>query len=228
MGPILNLIILAGVAVFLILRLRSVLGTREGFEKPPLISPRRGAIDIAGDVVPEAALQERAQRLQAVLGDSEREFDDDSEDANHILAIAERESDFDVGEFLTGAGQAYEMILMAFEGGNLDSVRAFIAPDVFEAFESAVSARNEQGLRVEAQFLGLRRNVLHAAVFDANSGQATLSVRLRCDITMAVYNKQGDLVEGDDTNVKDQKGLWSFTRTLGDANPNWQLSSTGE
>ena len=39
-SPILQLLVLAGIAVFLILRLRNVLGTREGFEKPPV--PRSG------------------------------------------------------------------------------------------------------------------------------------------------------------------------------------------
>ena len=34
-SSLLSLLVLAGIAIFLILRLRSVLGTREGFEKPP-------------------------------------------------------------------------------------------------------------------------------------------------------------------------------------------------
>ena len=34
--PMIQLLVLAGIAVFLILRLKSVLGTREGFEKPPV------------------------------------------------------------------------------------------------------------------------------------------------------------------------------------------------
>ena len=35
-SSLIQLLVLAGIAIFLILKLRSVLGSREGFEKPPV------------------------------------------------------------------------------------------------------------------------------------------------------------------------------------------------
>ena len=38
-NPVIGLLILGGIALFLILRLKSVLGTRDGFEAPPANAP---------------------------------------------------------------------------------------------------------------------------------------------------------------------------------------------
>ena len=41
-SPLIQLLVLAGIAVFLILRLKNVLGTRAAFEQPPLPRPDSG------------------------------------------------------------------------------------------------------------------------------------------------------------------------------------------
>lgn len=220
-SAVIQLLVLAGIAIFLILRLRSVLGTREGFEKPPL--PMGGGQE-----------DSRGMRrdFEVIEGGIDRDItdhvEDGSESAKALAAMKMAEPGFNVGEFLQGARSAYEMILMAFEHGDMASVRDFVADDVYDAFQSVIDAREEQGLTVEANFVGVREVTLTEADFDRDSATGEVTVRFIGELTSVVRNADGDIVEGDATAIKRQRDVWSFARTMGAGDPNWQLVATGE
>ena len=138
------------------------------------------------------------------------------------------ESGFSVGTFLQGARGAYEMILMAFDKGELASIKPFLAPDVFETFSEAVAQREKDGLRIESTFIGLREMVLQEATFDTASREADISVRFLGETTSLVRNAAGEVVEGSPTAVKKQRDIWTFSRRMGADDPNWLLSATGD
>ena len=145
-SPIIQLLVLAGIAVFLILRLRGVLGTREGFEKPAVTHPD-GERRIAK---PEFDVIEGGPDL-----DITDHVEEGSVAAKALAAMKRVDPTFNVSEFLGGARGAYEMILMAFENGDLDDIVPFISEDVYEAFASVVDDRQRQGLTVDAKFIGI-------------------------------------------------------------------------
>ena len=214
-SPIIQLLVLAGIAVFLILRLRSVLGTREGFEKPDVVQPQRRGPDL--EVIeggPDLDIADHAE--------------DGSESAKALAAMKRVDPSFHVGEFLGGAKGAYEMILMAFEQGELEGVVPFMSEDVFEAFQSVIDAREEQGLTVEATFVGLSELALVEAEFDETTKEADMTVRFKSELAYIVRDKGGDIVEGDPNEIKRQKDVWTFSRVLGTDDPNWRLVATGE
>ena len=138
------------------------------------------------------------------------------------------EPGFSVNTFLQGARGAYEMILMAFEKGELDKVRDFLSADVEHTFEDAIRAREENGLSVEANFVGLRELVLHEASYDPASKIGESVVRYVGELTSIVRNKAGEIVEGSATEVKKQRDIWTYSRRMGGDDPNWQLVATGE
>ena len=215
-NPLLQLIVLAAIAVFLILRLRGVLGTRDGFETPQL---------------PEQPVAR--QRFDVIEGKAEPEDSDISDHAEPgspaARALAEmkrREPDFAVGPFLTGAKSAYEMILMAFERGDLSDVRGFLAPPVAEAFDSVIADRKARGLTTEAQYLGTRETALANAEFTANGNMAELSVRFVGEMIVATRDAQGTVVDGDPKAHRKQRDTWTFARRMGQDDPNWQLVAT--
>ena len=217
-SSILQLLVLAGVAVFLIIKLRSVLGTREGFEKPPI------PLD---DVRPKAR-----RDFEVIEGGPDRDITDHVPDgspaAKALAAMKTAEPGFSVGTFLSGARGAYEMILMAFEKGEIDSVRPFLSPEVATSFDAAVTAREREGLTVEANFVGLRELVLTEATFDRDSRTAEVTMRFMAELTSVVRNKAGVVVEGRETEVKRQRDVWTFARRMGVDDPNWQLVATGD
>jgi predicted lipid-binding transport protein (Tim44 family) len=217
-GSFIELLALAGIAVFLILKLRSVLGTREGFEKPPIVQDRS----------PE---QRGETKFEVIDGGVDLDIADHAADGSDtavaLAAMKKAEPSFNVSEFLGGARGAYEMILMAFESGDLDDVVPFLSPDVYESFATVVTDRADKGLIVEATFIGIRELTLHDATFDPATGFGEVSVKFVGELTGVVRDSAGDIIEGDPKEVKRQKDIWTFGRTMGANDPNWQLVATG-
>lgn len=214
-SSLISLLVLAGIAVFLILRLKNVLGTREGFEKPPLPQP--------------GAKQSRPE-FEVIEGGPDRDITDhvaeDSPQAQELAAMKRVEPSFSLGEFVQGARGAYEMILMGFEQGNLDEIQPFLAEDVFDSFVAGVSAREDQGLTIEAEFIGVRETSISDVNFDKDTNLAELSVRFVGELTSVVRDRGGDIIEGSPTAIKRQKDTWTFARTMASNDPNWILVAT--
>ncbi len=217
-SSLIQLLVLAGIAVFLIIKLKNVLGTREGFEKP---------------VVPLEEPRPRPRRdFEVIEGGPDRDIidhvTDGSPSAKALAAMKMAEPGFGVGDFLQGARGAYEMILMAFEKGELEQIRPFLSPEVFASFDEAVQARKAEGLTVEAHFVGLRELTLHEASFDRDTREAQIAVRFLGELTSVVRNQAGEIVEGSPTEVRRQRDIWTFERRMGASDPNWRLIATGE
>ncbi|WP_185804068.1 Tim44/TimA family putative adaptor protein [Pontivivens nitratireducens] len=215
------LLVLAAVAVFLVLKLRSVLGTRTGFEPKPDNLPRppmRGPAPDTGFEVIEGDGKDR---------DIADHVDLDSDAGQALIQMKRVEPDFSVTEFMSGSKQAYEMILMAYENGDLKTLEQFLAPDVYRGFEEAVEQRAEAGLTVEARFVGVREVKLKDARFDDMDNVADIVVRFVGELTSVVRNAEGQVVEGDPQAIKRQSDVWTFSRVMGSENPNWLLVATG-
>ena len=217
-AAVIQLIVLAGVAIFLILRLRSVLGTREGFEKPPAPLPGSDASS--------------RRDFEVIEGGPDTDITDhvaDGTDAAKALAAMKiAEPGFNVSEFLSGAKGAYEWILMAFESGNLEDVTGFMSEEVFETFSQVIDQRQAEGLSIEAEFVGVRETSLVDAEFDRGSNVGEVTVRFVAELTSVVKNADGEIVEGDPNTIKRQKDVWTFAREMGSKDPNWRLVATGE
>ncbi len=218
-SSLIQLLVLAGIAIFLIVKLRSVLGTREGFEKPTL---------------PPDETRPRAGRreFEVIEGGPDRDITDHVADgspaAKALAAMKMAEAGFSVSTFLQGARGAYEMIVMAYERGDLSQVESFLAPDVYGAFRQAVDAREAEGLTVEANFAGLRELTLADATFDRDTREAEVTVRFTGELTSVIRDRSGNVVEGSPTAVKRQRDVWTFARKMGSDDPNWHLVATGD
>lgn len=214
-SPLIQLLVLAGIAVFLILRLKSVLGTREGFEKPTM---------------PKQPDKPSRPDFEVIEGGPDRDITDhvpeDSEMAKDLAAMKRIEPDFSAGDFVQGARGAYEMIVMGFERGELDDIQPFLAEDVFDTFVDVVAAREDQGLQIEAEFIGVREIRIQNVQFDKDSNLAEVSIRFISELTSVVRDRGGDVIEGSPTAAKRQKDTWTFARTMGSDDPNWLLVAT--
>jgi predicted lipid-binding transport protein (Tim44 family) len=217
-SAVIQLLVLAGIAVFLIVRLKNVLGTRDGFEKPP-----EPAAKPARHARPD---------LEVIEGGPDRDITDnvdaDSDAAKALAAMKLVEPSFSVSQFLEGARGAYEMILMAFERGEIDSIQPFLADEVYQSFVDVVGEREDQGLTIEASFIGVRELTLAKAKFDRATNQAEVTVRFVGELTYAVRNAAGEIIEGNPNEIKRQKDSWTFAREMGANDPNWKLVATGE
>jgi predicted lipid-binding transport protein (Tim44 family) len=219
-SQMIQIVILAAIALFLILRLRNVLGTREGFEKPremngPTVTGRRERpfeVNEGGTADPDIA-----------------DFVDQETPAGQALAAMKRvDPSFSVTEFSHGARAAYEMIVMAYENGDLELLRQYLTPEVYESFAAAIEARRAKGYTVDASFAGIREVRLTDARVNAASNEADVTRRLVGELTSVVRDPEGRIVEGAPNEIKQQTDVWTFTRDMSSENPNWLLSGTGD
>ena len=215
-SPLIQLLVLAGIAVFLVLRLKNVLGTREGFEQPRASK--------------ETTTRASRPELEVIEGGPDLDITDHvAEDSNAATALAKMkrvEQSFQVTDFLQGARGAYEMIVMGYEDGNLSEIQQFLSEEIYESFVDGVAAREDRGLTIEAQFMGVREIKLMDATFNDETREAELTIRFVAELTSAVRDKGGDIIEGSLSEVKQQKDTWAFARTMGVNDPNWLLVST--
>lgn len=217
-SALIQLLVLAAIAVFLVLRLRNVLGTRDGYEptaEKPAPGPSKPTRDfevIEGGPDPDIA----------------DHVDPEGRAGQAFAAMKRVESDFSVSEFQSGARQAYEIILMAFENDDLETLKGFLSTDVYESFAGVVEERQSKGLKIDANFIGVRELKVADAMFDTANNEAEITMRFVGEITSCVKNAEGEVIEGDPTKIKRQKDVWTFARIMGSDDPNWELVATGE
>ena len=214
-SPLLHLLILAGIAIFLILRLRNVLGTREGFEKPQ---------------APETSQRSARPDFEVIEGGPDHDITDyveeGSKSAEALAAMKRVEPSFSVTQFVQGARGAYEMIVLGFDKGNLTDIQPYLAEDVFETFVDVVAQREDKGITVESEFIGVREIALIDADFARDTAVAEITMRFVGELTSVVKDRDGNVVEGSPTASKRQKDTWTFSRTMGIDDPNWLLVAT--
>ncbi len=218
---LIELIILFAIAAFVLFRLKSVIGTRTGYEAPPDYLKREGAT-APGHPRPRPVADVEDEEESAVLEQLPERL------RETIEAMHRADPDFTLPAFLEGARAAYEMILMAYESGDRASLRELLAPEVFEAFEQRIAEREAKGLHVDARFIGVRELRIENATFDAKSHEADITVRFVGELITAVRDAEGRIVEGDPNEIHRQTDVWTFSRRLGTDDPTWLLTATGE
>ncbi len=218
-SSLIQLLVLAGIALFLILRLRNVLGTRQGFERPPLVN--------GADTKKVPKIRDFEVIEGGVDLDIADHVDVNSKIGKTLKAMKSAEPEFSLNEFLGGASGAYEMILMAFENGNVETLRQFLSADVLTSFTSVVENREAEGMIIDAKFVGVREMKLTGATFDTATKEGEITLKFVGELTSVVRDRAGEIVEGKPDEIKRQKDVWTFARVMGSDDPNWKLVATG-
>ncbi|HWJ38420.1 MAG TPA: Tim44/TimA family putative adaptor protein [Sphingomicrobium sp.] len=212
------IVILALVALFIGLRLYSVLGERTGHEQQPILKPA----DPDARPAPPIAQPPAVQPAPAENGDMA--FVPTA--GPGVRAILAADPAFDVARFLEGAKSAYRMILEAFWKGDLEALRSHVEPHVYEAFASAVEQRHKDGLTLDNRLVTIDQAVISEATLER--GVAVIMVRFEADIAAVTRNSEGQVVAGSLSDAVQTRDLWTFRRDTGSRDPNWLLIETDE
>jgi predicted lipid-binding transport protein (Tim44 family) len=225
-------IIFLALAVFIFLRLRSVLGQRTGRERPPYDpysarEPVRPAAEKVVALPNRTAEPTPAKPVEPVESPSERwkgVAEAGSALAASLDAIAEADANFDAKHFLTGARAAYEMIVNAYAEGDRRTLKNLLGRDVYDGFENAISAREKRSETVESRFVSIDNADITAAELRGRNAQVT--VRFQSKLVSATRDKDGNVIDGNAERVTDITDVWTFARDLGSRDPNWKLVAT--
>jgi predicted lipid-binding transport protein (Tim44 family) len=212
------IIILALVALFIGLRLYSVLGERTGHEQQPILKPADPDARVERPVhavapPPQAAADAGDLAYLPTAGPG-------------VRAVLAADPSFDVAQFLDGAQAAYRMILEAFWSGELETVRPHVDDNVYEAFASSVKQRKAEGLVLDNRLVHIEQAVISAASLE--NSVAFLTVRFEADIAAVTRNKDGEVVAGSMSDAVQTRDLWTFRRNIASRDPNWLLVETDE
>lgn len=230
----LSTIIFAIVAIFVVVKLRSVLGTRNGAERPPqnrapssrapgdFRSPPAGA-----NVIPLGAAARGAARPEGAAPSPDR-WQGFAQAGTPLAigldAIAAVDPDFAPDRFLAGGRGAYEMIVSAFAAADIGTLRRLLAPDVFANFDKAIRARLAAGQTLTTTLVSLDR----ADIVDARltGSLASVAVRFAAKIASVTHDAAGEVVDGAANEVAEHLDVWTFTRDANSRDPNWLLTAT--
>ncbi len=212
------IVILALVALFVGLRLYSVLGERTGHEQQPILKPA----DPDARVGPRVSQPAPAPSAPVDAGDMA--FVPTA--GPGVRAVLAADPSFDVAKFIEGAKAAYRLVLESFWKGDLEAVRAHLDDHVYETFADAVEQRKKDGLTLANRLVTIEQAVIFEA--SAEGGIATLTVRFEADIAAVTRNSAGDVVAGSLSDAVQTRDLWTFRRDTKSPDPNWVLIETDE
>ncbi|MDC3025335.1 Tim44/TimA family putative adaptor protein [bacterium] len=215
----LQIFILAAVAIFLFWRLRAVLGSRDGFEKT--LKEIKESSDVVSN--PEVIDETKNDSPDDDIFDY---VEENSKNAEVFKKMKEFDSDFSVNKFVSGAKMAYEIILMAFERGDTEKLTTLLEKKVLTSFKSVIDKRKKDGFIVDAKFIGMRDIRIINASFSQKTTIADVTLSFKSEITTVVKDSKGTIIEGHPDEIKKQKDTWVFTKKLSEKSPKWLLKST--
>lgn len=217
-----DILLLGLLAGFIAFRLYSVLGRRTGHERTRDDQLRMP--DGAETNPKPAASKDNVVTLPERTAQPGTSTSGANPLARSLMDIKLADRNFDTERFLSGARQAYEMIVTAFARGERDVLRPLLSEDVFETFERAIKSREARNVRVDFTFLKLKGARVSGAEMKGRS--AEVSVTFESEVMMAGYDPSGALVEGDAKTPHSVTDIWTFARDTGSRDPNWALVAT--
>jgi len=201
--PYIDILIFGLIAIFLIFRLKNILGTKTGFEETN-VNEKNEDKEFT-NVIPLKSNKEDVVDLEL----------------NKILKI---DPNFDVNDFLVGSKNFFEMVLESFVSGNLENIKNFTKSSVFKSFKSAIDERNKDQETLIIDLKKIKENKITKATITKTS--IKLNVIFETFQLRALMDKNDQIIDGDTENEILVKDEWVFEKKINDNNPNWTLVET--
>ncbi|NBO18700.1 MAG: Tim44 domain-containing protein [Proteobacteria bacterium] len=220
--PYADIVILALVAGFILLRLRSVLGDKTGndnpsyFQKPTTPPPERQQAIVQVEDKAKAKPRGEPDAFVAKIKNPAV--------VESINAIKARDMDFMASHFVEGAKGAFEMVFDAFAKGDRDTLRFLLAPNVYDEFAQALEGREAQALKPETTLVSVTAKDITSAELSGN--MARLSVKFSSEQVSVMRDESGKIVEGDPSELHVVEDEWTFERDVTSKSPNWKVIET--
>jgi predicted lipid-binding transport protein (Tim44 family) len=207
-----DLVLFGMIAAFLVLRLRSILGKRSGFERPaPPV--QQAPLRPAGPVI-DAKAEPAAPAAEQTVPDAA------SPTGLALARMQQIDRSFDPARFLAGAEQAFRMIVAAFAAGDRSALRPLLGDDTYAAFEQAISVREKAGEKQISVIKAMHQLSIDSAELKGRNGLVT--ARIVSDQISYTQDANGRPLTGTDA-VTEITDLWTFERDLGQPDPTWRL-----
>jgi predicted lipid-binding transport protein (Tim44 family) len=235
-----DIILIGLVAVFLILRLRSVLGKRTGNERPPArdpftppppptAQPRLGDTPASGqtgndNVVPLPTSAPAPRPSLSTTGPGGIRATVLPTASAGVAAIRAADPSFEPIGFTAGGRAAFTTIVEAFAKGDTATLRPLLDGPTYASFEAAIRGRAERKEKAETTLIGFEASDIAATSLQGS--EAVVTVRFVSEQINVVRNADGQIIDGNPNEVQKVIDLWTFRRDTKSSDPNWLLIKT--
>lgn len=218
-----DIIILAMIAGFLILRLRRVLGRRDGHEGG-YEDRFRDSAHPESDSAQDDNIVQLPDRSETPADAPALDIDTSDPTAAGLTQIRVADPGFSPDGFIEGAKMAFEMILNAFSSGDRKALKGLLSPDVYKNFDEAITERERAGEVLEDTLVGIRSAKIVEAVMDGH--HSVVTVKFFSEQISALRDAEGNIIDGNPNEVIDVTDFWTFSRDTRSSDPNWTLIGT--
>jgi len=231
-----DIIIFAMIAGFLVYRLRSVLGRKNGDEqrRSPTsgagTGSQRGAAPLPDNVIalPDRGRGNGAANIGAAANaPANAPVSNDDEPRSLAAALAQIRSvagGFDEKGFLNGARAAFGMVVESFARGDSGTLRSLVSEEVFGNFNDVIVDRDRAGDVHETRIDRIRdADILEARMVDR---QAFVTVKFVSEQMNVTRDADGIVIDGDPSRTFEVTDIWTFSRNTRSRDPNWTLVET--
>ena len=201
--PYFDIVIFGVIAVFLILRLKNILGTKTDIEDPNINKEQSGKK--FSNVFP----------LKTNINKNS---------SNEVQKIVKVDPQFNVDDFLSGSEMFFKMVLESFVNGNIDNIEEYTKPSVLKSFKNAINDRIKEN---EIEIIELNSIKKHE-ILSANITKTSIKIRVLFETLQirALMDKDKKIIDGDKDNEILVKDEWVFERKIDTNNKNWVLIET--
>lgn len=201
--PYIDILIFGVIAIFLIFRLRNILGTKTGFEETK---------------VNEKEHKKNFDNLVPLKSDKNNL---DKKELEKILVI---DPNFNTNDFLNGSQNFFRMVLESFVSGNLEDIKNFTKTSVFKSFKSAIDERNKEQETLIIDLKSIKENKVTKVT--VTKSFIRLNVIFETYQIRALMDKNDQIIDGNTENEILVKDEWIFERKINDNDTNWTLVET--
>lgn len=218
-----DLIFLGLIALFVGLRLRSMLGKDKG------IDPRetwRQATREAGQekVIQFGVPQQRPQKKEKEEDAAFEALKDKPTVADGVSAIKKADAQFSATEFLQGSKLAFEWVVAAFSKGEKDKLKMLLAEDRYQDFMAEIDSNTQAGNFPETTLVAITAADITEASMTGTRAQIT--VQFTSEQIHVVRDKDGHIISGDQSAIEHVVDVWTFERDTISRDPNWKITVT--
>ena len=206
--PFIDILIFAVIAVLLVLRLRSVLGQRSGYEQPQDNQVKESFADKGNAPIQFPKVADKSAKISG----------------SGLDALRRADRKFDEKEFVQGATAAFDMILAAFADGDQAQLQRLLSYDLLQSFMQTIHDRTAAKESLEITINDIREvSILNVELVDS---VASITVHFHTTQTRIARDEHGDVTEDSDIEPQEFIDIWTFERDLTLSDPNWKLAET--
>lgn len=211
-----DIIVIAAIAAFILLRYRAMLGEKTGRDMGDIARPR--PIDELETVI-QLPERDAARKKEALAAAKEP-----AAFADQFSAMRAIDPDFNAEDFLDGAKTAFEMVIAAYNEEDHDTLKMLLAEPVYKEFAASLEANAKAGRTADTTLVA----IVKADITDARlrGNKASITVDFVSEQIPLMRDADGNIVEGNPSQQEAVEDEWIFERNLTSNDPSWKIIET--